>query len=476
MSSTQIPVLHLNIYIGPGDHVNALRHKLMDRPVPSTCPNELFGHMISIYKSDGPKSKHIEDGPHLDILRDLAIRWIAMPRTLDEVTTLASTKCWYYVDACHSNGIHNAGVVCSAEHATYPQDPISALLEIFLDCLLLIKSSYAELGMFNMEGRKTWPTSVEQFMPYGPERTVRGILPWLKAPLHQRLASRFLALVQKILEICAPVVLPFITATPCFLDAILAGLKLSADVLSSNQSAAQSSLDIDYTCGTRFDCIMALSATLCLTNEVQIRRFLGGRAQELLVHVSEMALRSTEIMGQKANQGILGEPKGPTVAQVNAMKVRLAGICGSICDAFPQLHSSLTRRWQPMPLTYGRSAQGMLWVRLIAFLLSLERVKRCRNPGCANVFWNSKRTRACGKCRRIMYCSRRCQRHAWSHPDALHREICAVLRAACSKYGLSRSPLPESEEPSDATHVGAAQVLAEHFIALATVDMKTGTD
>jgi hypothetical protein len=66
----------------------------------------------------------------------------------------------------------------------------------------------------------------------------------------------------------------------------------------------------------------------------------------------------------------------------------------------------------------GRTAFGSNWYQ------------RCYGPGCIATYVDrSKIFKRCSGCCVVKYCSRKCQRAAWRHPKAAHREVCGLYRA-----------------------------------------------
>jgi hypothetical protein len=75
--------------------------------------------------------------------------------------------------------------------------------------------------------------------------------------------------------------------------------------------------------------------------------------------------------------------------------------------------------------------------------------QRCYGPGCIATYADrSKRFKRCGGCRTAKYCSPKCQRVAWRHPEAPHRELCSLYRM-CEDKGWPHGVY------SDATAVAA---------------------
>jgi hypothetical protein len=66
----------------------------------------------------------------------------------------------------------------------------------------------------------------------------------------------------------------------------------------------------------------------------------------------------------------------------------------------------------------GRTAFGSNWNQ------------RCYGPGCIATYVDRTKTfKGCSGCRTAIYCSRKCQKAAWRHPKAAHREVCGLYRA-----------------------------------------------
>jgi hypothetical protein len=75
------------------------------------------------------------------------------------------------------------------------------------------------------------------------------------------------------------------------------------------------------------------------------------------------------------------------------------------------------RRTDPV-MRLGRTAFGSSWSQ------------RCYGPGCIATYADRSKTfKRCSGCRVATYCSRKCQKAAWRHPTAAHREVCSLYRA-----------------------------------------------
>jgi hypothetical protein len=75
------------------------------------------------------------------------------------------------------------------------------------------------------------------------------------------------------------------------------------------------------------------------------------------------------------------------------------------------------RRADPV-MRLARTAFGSSWSQ------------RCYGPGCIATYADRSKTfKRCSGCCVATYCSRKCQKAAWRHPTAAHREVCGLYRA-----------------------------------------------
>jgi hypothetical protein len=88
-------------------------------------------------------------------------------------------------------------------------------------------------------------------------------------------------------------------------------------------------------------------------------------------------------------------------------------------------------------------------IRLCRVAYGRNWLQRCYGPGCISTYADrSKRFKRCSGCRTADYCSPKCQRVAWRHPEAPHRELCGLYRM-CEDKGWPHGMY------SDATAVAA---------------------
>jgi hypothetical protein len=80
------------------------------------------------------------------------------------------------------------------------------------------------------------------------------------------------------------------------------------------------------------------------------------------------------------------------------------------------------------------------WKAFLHLLCCLQGDNICASPECTKALVGSDHQfQLCGGCRRIVYCSRRCQKHAWNYARVPHRRICGPLRRMCTANDLKRT-------------------------------------
>jgi hypothetical protein len=90
----------------------------------------------------------------------------------------------------------------------------------------------------------------------------------------------------------------------------------------------------------------------------------------------------------------------------------------------------------------------------------------CGLPDCIQTFLDTDSFRLCSGCRRVTYCSRRCQMKAWRHPAVPHREVCGKIHQVCTESGIPRIRMKvlKDRKPEVFNEV-LGQAITEHFEA-----------
>lgn len=83
------------------------------------------------------------------------------------------------------------------------------------------------------------------------------------------------------------------------------------------------------------------------------------------------------------------------------------------------------------------SQQAADYWRLRGMIIFLNKSDKCHQLGCLKTTADTLRAmRACTGCRCIHYCSRSCQKRAWTHPGLAHRDLCTAMATICNRLRL----------------------------------------
>jgi hypothetical protein len=122
------------------------------------------------------------------------------------------------------------------------------------------------------------------------------------------------------------------------------------------------------------------------------------------------------------------QPVDTAREQLKALTRRILLDCSesSIADSSRQTYWALLE----FIGTYGTPAPSP-FDRLVLELESMSADQRCHAPTRIKTLADS-HLRVCAGCHSVRYCSRRCQKRAWTHPRAGHRLWCAQIDIATS--------------------------------------------
>ncbi|KAJ7481104.1 hypothetical protein B0H11DRAFT_1915666 [Mycena galericulata] len=90
-----------------------------------------------------------------------------------------------------------------------------------------------------------------------------------------------------------------------------------------------------------------------------------------------------------------------------------------------------------------QKASGTITGAFDAFC-SLAEWQRCFSPGC-NGMEAVASLRKCSTCGRVLYCSTSCQKEAWRHPAAPHKDLCKFAKSLVDRTGLPSRPDPSED-------------------------------
>jgi hypothetical protein len=296
-----------------------------------------------------------------------------------------------------------------------------------------------------------WPDTLEQILPHGPEDTIRGLAHWFKADIGDINRAILLQVIDRLYAYTSPKTIPHMVTTSALIShGVVPLLVLGGDATRSTSVMAERALDV---CTSFF-----WSATIHRCDPTHRRILLQSHAVEILSLYDQAIQRlSHDQIELKGRDQTLEDRIQILVRSLKSF----AGILvqelfwwtnGKVAykalaiDTLPHLHSF----WQRTLNAIEYSSEGQC----------------CGLPDCMQTFLDTDSFRLCSGCRRVTYCSRRCQIRAWTHPAVPHREVCGKIHQVCTESGIPRIRMKvlKDRKPEVFNEV-LGQAITEHFEA-----------
>jgi hypothetical protein len=420
--------------------------ELAEEPDPAICIFILVYACMGTHQlfEKGQKDEHIKS--QLDLNRDAIMRWTCLPRTSQDLDRL----CRGSVCTC------DAGLQSHPGHQ-YGQRMFRESGYIWPACLLmfvavrLIDVSFGVLDSLDYPRpfkarshtrRAHWPTEVNQVLPYGSESTARGLLAWLNVDYGAgNCPLPALRLLSHVLSLTFPVTLPFVTTSDTFIhQGIITSLKRGCDPIEESWRRGGLKVDL-YAAAVLRTCAQLLHYLLSWTDSVQRRKMIGSRGA--------VALASALVRSSALARRTHAYPSLDPAAMLLPVADMLDSFARQLARDFPELQT-LNR---PQEVGSLSRAEGTSWTMFLFAIVRARLVDTCASPECSNAMTLHPQFKQCGGCRRVIYCSRDCQKIAWDHTQVPHRRICSMLRQICMQSNVRRTITPShattiSETPS----------------------------
>jgi hypothetical protein len=448
---------------------------------PKLCEIALLGGLATLEEL----LQEDQTGVQLDALRDATVSWVMAPRTQAEMTALYQRLSCQCSDEDRRTPtieqfMHRAGQnrFGQSKHTLPIQSLLVALLRPFHDLKHAMVTKPVSYVFFRPEERQRtaqmsglqvpWPRHVRQLLPYGAEDSIRGLFAWFRLETDMVVRLRLYDSLQALLQTCSTAIIPALVRSRIFARVLLEGLQSDNTTWHRNHGHQKH---------IRRDIIQSIAATGLILRCIQTEGF-GMNTSHLSDHFpSELILwcdktialldrfKSVDAAFPSHLEDILGD-------SLYDCRLRFVTLAGNTLRDHPQLRSEPLMCFREIESAAqdGASKSWKVWARLKRVVLILRRYQRCAAPFCHSTFTgNATRFRYCGGCRRIPYCSRRCQKFAWRYTGAPHRNVCQPLRSVYLHWNLSlksRIDLEDLEWDVDTDFVSAANIAVSHFEAL----------
>jgi hypothetical protein len=402
---------------------------------------------------------------HNDELFLSVMRFTAAPRTDEQRLSLAGSSC-SCSPAERDSGLHALGEG-RAESPPF-KDIIKYLLELVIHHLQDGEdpnTATRVLRADRMIQRSRWPRCLGHMLPYGAGITINSLISWVvlrDMDMHIRIIV--LHTVEMIVQYTGPSTIPYLVYSETFMpQGIVYQMEIALRMLSTNHDP--------------FSAIAMLRSSSWLLHNVGLKKcdhsrrvifLLGNYAAQHLKSLCEELkdmLRvnlETYIRIYDGHSHILG-------AILNYL-TRVITFCSTETEL----------RVDPQTIPQGEDIpadiRSGVWVRALLALIYQATSGRCAHTECTSTKLTTWPLKRCGGCRRMVYCSRRCQNASWNYASAPHREICALIRQFCVDNQLPRTHVMKREHLQPETFdVRLGHRIVEHTERLMACERATLT-
>jgi hypothetical protein len=339
----------------------------------------------------------------------------------------------------------------------------------------------AAQGMHTLSRRTSWPRSIISILPHGPERTLHALLRLFQTvPAGQR--REICSALERIITLCHPLVARLLVRSSRFLRCCIeCFIDMPIPIPSNNvNSAARNATIVSEV--ERFTRLMMIYVFFSL-NETERLVFQSQEPDTLLrayarcLEICKLAKDLMELpMYHRwfSDLGLSSQRLEDTGSHLLYLSTRL-------CEDFPSLrgtHVSVDT-WDRIIHDIAAlrivPSSRVVWERFQLAMHQLEVRQRCSAPGCLRTRADG-RLHRCAQCKRVLYCSRACQKVAWTHNIA-HRDVCKSIAFLCDAYGTPERDVYNYKPPDGpgdtASYEEIGRQVLDHFTRLTKLNIAT---
>jgi hypothetical protein len=385
-----------------------------------------------------------------------AFRWLTFARTPAERQQLVGSSCTCHaeerVDKAHmlgSNAVLRAG-------------KLSVKPFFFVLCLLLATTmtplnqevhSDRDVRIDKLAMRKAWPTSLQDILPHGPENTSRSLLAWFTTAFGEvETIDTLLRVSHLFLSYTHPATFPYFVTSQTFTTTVIHVIDHACQYYEKSPRNTVARNQVLNTLSVVAQ--VAANAILRRSTNLQRRLMTENHAVELTVAYSRALDVCDSLRGFQGAYRRETETAFRLLGDIAIQDFELLED-ERFQHAIRSPHKIMER--------FGNELSTP-WTSMIAAIDCETRSQTCASPDCSKTYADSSAFKNCGGCRRVVYHSRECQKRAWNHPVAPHRDICSILRQMFSANQLPKTRIRRvmhSEHPKFNAEHGA--LIVRHF-------------
>jgi hypothetical protein len=324
--------------------------------------------------------------------------------------------------------------------------------------------------------------------PHGPEGTVRAFVRILATDIPPASRGEVYVALCRILRLCSPLVAPLLIRSSFFARHAISPMR---ELRLEPESHVQGKLDSPH----NFEVITCIKDFVGLMSEI-VRRS-TSEAERIAFHslapastlasyahcIDVYLLAQTLVNASSTRHHYQKHPPSwlsilvPITQQFTLIGAKLCDDCPSAARA----EISVAAKKLVLERLRSDTATKKLAERFMILMHHLEIRQRCGAPGCVKTRADG-RLRCCTGCRRVMYCSRACQKAAWRHTIA-HRDVCQAIPLLCLAMEIPEQGIfdfmkdfREGELRTDPTHERLYHQVLDHFAKLTSYELKTSRE
>jgi hypothetical protein len=415
----------------------------------------------------------------VDSLLTASMFWITIPRTHEELRCLESMHCLCTnvekADVLHQRGLKFLSSSSSSSHATpfvcfFHHIGNAVASACYKDPRDLDQQS-VDRGYLRIlhQQRSTWPTWFEQVLPHGPEDTTRGLLMWTRSESAPFTSPVVIQALNPFLALTLPLTILYVfTSHTLIRDAVLPYLNVMCKYIEHNINANKTE-PIDTNVDHTHSRVLELMSNIAQrwSDDLQRRHWMTPHATHLL-EMYDRILTACDLLH------LQGRPLRSLIPKRSALLGTL------LLQDFPDLarHTAVNRTRKLLRLSHEPPSRTS-WENMLWALSCVTVAHRCVLPGCMRTTADVNALRLCGGCRRVAYCSRRCQKTDWSYSASgvlPHRDVCQVLRDTCQVNGFRRRLHAidmSSSQPSAGFRTSAGDDISRYFLERTRLEILT---
>lgn len=418
----------------------------------SLCTYSLLGYLMlcchAYTRAESPKDKKTWLSRRDDGIA-WAVKWVSAPRTTEDMKNILERT-------CHCDGLAPKKLLLAhamAEDRLGKNDKNAIGCRLISQCLFYLSEvrNDAEEKLLRPDRigqRRRWPRQLHELLPHGPIVTLNSIAKWISVDedINNQCRSPALAAIETVMQVAHTLVMPH---APSWSNEIFRGIYQAVQYADqachyytqtpSDKVAIEQSRQDIFTCLYDSSMILKLFQDCC-PPPVLIECIRTGRNDLFKICIGiPYVIRTLE--SSVFSAGVTDQEKGGVSFK---SKLRIVVTCflrmeGLTLDEAPgvfEKHLTRTDTEEGNKIKsllkcymYSSMPEHLADIhRLEDLFIFLTQDQKCRRVGCPRTFEDVHRVmRVCAGCRRLQYCSSKCQKAAWTQEHIAHREYCIFL-------------------------------------------------